>query len=59
MRVGAGEFTYDWIEGFAAIPHAGSAAEGWSHHDIAVTSRGTLVTSHPGLPLPAGTEHRR
>jgi hypothetical protein len=51
MRVGTGEFTYEWIEDFAEIPDPEAAASGWSHNGITVTPKNTLITSHPALPL--------
>ena len=51
MRVGSGEFTFEWIEDFAEIPDPESAARGWSHHGITITPRDTLVTFHPADPV--------
>ena len=47
MRVGSGEFTFEWIEDFAEVPNPKSAAKGWAHHGITITPRNTLVTFHP------------
>ena len=51
MRVGSGDFTFEWVEDFAEIPSATSAARGWAHHGITITPRDTLVTFHPAESL--------
>ena len=50
MRIGSGEFTYEWIEDFAEIPDREAAKRGWAHHGMALTASGTLVTFHPANP---------
>ncbi len=47
MRIGNGQFTFEWLEDFAEIPYPDEAARGWAHHGIAVSSAGTLLTFHP------------
>lgn len=51
MQIGAGEFTFEWIEDFAEIPHPEDAARGWAHHGIAYASNGNLLTFHPALSI--------
>ena len=50
MHVGAGEHTYEWIDGWASIPDTESARSGWAHPGIVVTETGNIVTYHPGDP---------
>ena len=47
MRIGNGQFTFEWLEDFAEIPYPDEAARGGAHHGIAVSSAGTLLTFHP------------
>lgn len=47
MRIGSGEFTFEWQEDFADIPYPEEAARGWSHHGMAFSKSGTLLTFHP------------
>lgn len=48
MHVGTGDHTYDWNEDWAQFPHRHSYDEGWSHHGVAVTEAGEIVTLHHG-----------
>ena len=48
MRIGSGENTYQWDEGWAKLPDTESVRNGWAHHGVAVTESGDVVTFHPG-----------
>ncbi len=50
MRIGEGEFEYEWIEGWAQIPDTESARTGWSHTGMVTTADGSIVTMHQGEP---------
>ena len=50
MRVGSGANTYDWQESWAEYPDTESLHTGWSHHGVAVSEAGDVVTYHPGDP---------
>ena len=50
MRIGSGEHTYEWVDGWASLPDTESARAGWAHHGVAVTSSGDLVAFHQGDP---------
>ena len=50
MRIGTGEFTYEWIEGWAQIPNTESARRGWSHTGMVTTRDREIVTLHHGDP---------
>lgn len=63
MRIGDGEQSYEWIEGWARIPDSSSARHGWAHPGMAVTEANEVVTCHPGEPTllflgPAGDLRR-
>jgi DNA-binding beta-propeller fold protein YncE len=48
MLIGSGKNTYEWIDDWANIPNPASAAAGWSHHGVAVTEAGNVITLHQG-----------
>ena len=48
MRIGDGEFTYEWNETWATMPNPDSATAGWSHHGVVVTEAGKIITLHQG-----------
>ena len=48
MLVGSGKNTYEWVEDWAKFPNPESAAAGWSHHGVAVTETGDIITLHQG-----------
>lgn len=50
MRIGSGENTYQWIDGWAKIPDSESARTGWAHHGIVVTESDDVISYHPGDP---------
>ncbi len=50
VRVGEGEFTYEWIEDWAQIPSTERARSGWSHTGMVTTRAGEIVTFHQGEP---------
>jgi sugar lactone lactonase YvrE len=51
MRTGAGDYTYEWIEGWAEIPDTDSARRGWSHPGMVVNAAGEVVTFHGSEPV--------
>ncbi|MBN4064931.1 hypothetical protein JYU04_04265 [Dehalococcoides mccartyi] len=51
MRVSAGELKFDWVGDWAQLPSADSVARGWSHHGMAFSSEGQIVTFHPAESL--------
>ena len=48
MRIGGGEFLYEWSEDWAVIPDSESARSGWSHTGVIVTEAQEIVTFHHG-----------
>ena len=50
MRIGSGEQTYEWIDGWASVPDSESARMGWAHPGIVVTEAGEVITAHAGDP---------
>ncbi|NQW19659.1 MAG: hypothetical protein HQ477_02885 [Chloroflexi bacterium] len=51
MRVSAGEFEYEWMGDWAQLPSTETVARGWSHHGMAFSSEGQIVTFHPTQSL--------
>ena len=47
MRIGSGQFKYEWVSDWAHIPEPESARSGWAHHGMAVTSSGEIIAIHP------------
>jgi hypothetical protein len=47
MRVSAGELEFDWIGDWAQLPSSEMVARGWSHHGMAFSNEGQIVTFHP------------
>ena len=47
MRIGTGNFEYDWIADWAEIPNSDAAKSGWAHHGMAVTNKGEVIAIHP------------
>ena len=50
MQIGSAGNTYDWVEGWAALPETESARTGFAHHGVVVTRSGEIVTYHQGDP---------
>jgi DNA-binding beta-propeller fold protein YncE len=50
MQIGSGGNTYDWVDGWAALPETESKRTGWAHHGVVVTRSGEVVTYHQGDP---------
>ena len=48
MRIGGGEHTYDWDDGWAKFGNPDGYEKGWSHHGVVVTDAGDVVTLHHG-----------
>ena len=51
MRVRAGEFEFEWQGDWAELPSQESIAAGWSHHGMAFSNDGQIVTFHPAESL--------
>ena len=50
MRIGSGDFEFEWLEDFAAIPDPVAAAAGWAHHGMTRAANGNILTFHPANP---------
>ncbi|MGH7651646.1 MAG: hypothetical protein ACREMS_07350 [Gemmatimonadaceae bacterium] len=50
MRVGSGEFSYDWIDNWAVIPDSPEGRINGRTHGVAVTGDGSVVVFHVGNP---------
>lgn len=50
MQIGSGRHKYEWIDDWARIPDSDARRGGWAHPGMAVTSKGEVVTFHPGEP---------
>ena len=50
MRIGSGDFTFEWNDEWAKIPDTESARTGWAHNGAVVTDAGNIVTHHMGDP---------
>ena len=50
MHIGSGQHQYEWIDNWAQIPDSDARRGGWAHPGVAVTTRGEVVTFHPGEP---------
>ena len=46
MRIGSGDYTYDWIGNWAKIPDTPSARTGWAHHGVVVTDADEVILFH-------------
>ena len=46
MHIDCGGTGYEWIEGWANLPATYSSRTGWSHHGLALTDSGKVVTYH-------------
>jgi len=46
MKVGSGDYTYEWIDDWAKVPDSDTARLGWSHHGIVASETGDLITYH-------------
>ena len=50
MRIGSGEHTYDWIDGWAKIPDSDAVRATHSHHGVVVTEAGDIMLFHQAEP---------
>jgi hypothetical protein len=50
MRIGTGVNTYEWQENWVKYPASESLQSGWSHHGVAISETGDIITYHPGDP---------
>lgn len=46
MHIDCGGTGYEWIEGWANLPATYSSRTGWSHHGLALTDSGKVVSYH-------------
>jgi hypothetical protein len=51
MRVSAGNLEFEWMGDWAELPSEETVARGWSHHGMAFSNEGQIVTFHPTKPL--------
>jgi hypothetical protein len=51
MRVSAGDIEFDWLGDWAQLPSQESITDGWSHHGMAFSDEGQIVTFHPAKSL--------
>lgn len=51
MRVSAGKYDFEWLGDWAQLPAPDSVARGWSHHGMAFSDEGQIVTFHPAESL--------
>jgi DNA-binding beta-propeller fold protein YncE len=51
MRVSAGDIEFDWLGDWAQLPAQDSVTDGWSHHGMAFSDEGQIVTFHPAKSL--------
>ena len=51
MRVSAGDLEFEWMGDWAELPSKETVARGWSHHGMAFSNEGQIVTFHPTKPL--------
>jgi hypothetical protein len=51
MRVSAGDLEFEWMGDWAELPSSETVARGWSHHGMAFSNEGQIVTFHPTKPL--------
>jgi hypothetical protein len=51
MRVSAGNLEFEWMGDWAELPSEETVARGWSHHGMAYSNEGQIVTFHPTKPL--------
>ena len=50
MRIGTGVNTYEWQENWVKYPASESLSSGWSHHGVAISETGDIITYHPADP---------
>ena len=50
MRIGTGVSTYEWQENWVKYPTSESLNSGWSHHGVAISETGDIITYHPADP---------
>jgi sugar lactone lactonase YvrE len=51
MRVGSGEYAYEWIDNWAKIPDSETRRDGWAHHGVVYSpQRQQIIAFHPGEP---------
>lgn len=50
MRIGSGNFTFEWNDEWAKIPDTESSRSGWAHNGAVVTEAGNIITHHMGDP---------
>jgi len=51
MRVSAGNLEFEWMGDWAELPAKETVARGWSHHGMAFSNEGQIVTFHPTKSL--------
>ena len=51
MRIGSGKHAYEWLESWAKTPDTDSARNGWSHHGVAVSETGNVISGHQDEPV--------
>ena len=51
MRVSAGNLEFEWMGDWAELPSEETVVRGWSHHGMAYSNEGQIVTFHPTKPL--------
>lgn len=51
MRVSAGNLEFEWMGDWAELPSEETVARGWSHHGMAFSNEGQIVTFHPTKSL--------
>ena len=55
MNVSVGDFEFEWLGDWAELPSNVTVERGWSHHGMAFSSEGQIVTFHPAGSLPTMT----
>tara|TARA_B110000116_G_scaffold130409_1_gene113223 strand:+ start:244 stop:1248 length:1005 start_codon:yes stop_codon:yes gene_type:complete len=51
MNVSVGDLEYEWLGDWAELPANDTVERGWSHHGMAFSSEGQIVTFHPAESL--------
>ncbi|MEE8047155.1 MAG: hypothetical protein V3T49_09955, partial [Dehalococcoidia bacterium] len=51
MRVSAGDIEFEWVGDWAELPSGETVEAGWSHHGMAFSNEGQIVTFHPAKSL--------
>jgi hypothetical protein len=51
MNLSVGDFEFEWLGDWAELPSNDTVARGWSHHGMAFSNEGHIVTFHPAESL--------